>query len=106
MYVVAIAGKEYIAVKRLISILLAVVMAICLVLPAAAASAYFEDVPSSSWFYKSVREAYEQGLMLGVSDSEFKPGDTLTRGMFVTVLGSGPGRQDQRGFIPGKEPFL
>ncbi len=87
MYVVAIAGKEYIAVKRLISILLAVVMAICLVLPAAAASAYFEDVPSSSWFYKSVREAYEQGLMLGVSDSEFKPGDTLTRGMFVTVLG-------------------
>ena len=73
--------------KRLISILLAVVMAFCLVLPAAAASAYFEDVPSSSWFYKSVREAYEQGLMLGVSDSEFKPGDTLTRGMFVTVLG-------------------
>ena len=72
--------------KRLISILLAVVMVTCLVLPAAAASAYFKDVSSSSWYYKSVKEAYEQGLMLGVGNSEFKPSDTLTRGMFVTLL--------------------
>ena len=73
--------------KRFLSILLALVMVCCLVLPAAAASAYFKDVPSSSWFYSNVKTAYEQNLMVGVSDTEFQPQGTLTRAMFVTILG-------------------
>ena len=73
--------------KRFLSILLATAMVCCLILPAAAASAYFTDVPASSWYYSNVKTAYGQGLMLGVSDSEFKPQDTLTRAMFVTILG-------------------
>ena len=47
---------------------------------------WFTDVPENAWYYDSVKYVFENGLMLGVSDTEFKPLDNITRGMFVTVL--------------------
>lgn len=46
----------------------------------------FTDVSESAWYYDAVKYAFENGLMLGVSDTEFAPGTELTRAMFVTVL--------------------
>lgn len=46
----------------------------------------FNDVKTSDWFYDSVKYAVEKNLMVGVSDTSFKPNGTMTRAMLVTVL--------------------
>lgn len=46
----------------------------------------FADVKDSDWFYDSVKYAFENGLMKGVSDTEFAPDSHITRAMFVTVI--------------------
>lgn len=46
----------------------------------------FKDVASADWFAGSVKYVYENKLMLGVSDTEFAPKETMTRAMFATVL--------------------
>lgn len=38
----------------------------------------FVDVPSASWYYDSVREAWENGLIDGVTANEFRPDNQLT----------------------------
>ena len=38
----------------------------------------FADVPSDSWYYSSVKAAWENGLIDGVTANEFKPNATLT----------------------------
>lgn len=47
----------------------------------------FTDVKSTDWFYDAVRYAGEKGFFSGTSATTFEPYDTMTRGMFVTVLG-------------------
>lgn len=47
---------------------------------------WFIDVPENEWYYNSVKYAFEKGLMIGVSDTEFAPDSEVTRAMFVTVL--------------------
>lgn len=46
----------------------------------------FKDVASTDWFAGSVKYVYENKLMLGVSNTEFAPKETMTRAMFATVL--------------------
>ncbi len=46
----------------------------------------FTDVKSGDWFYDSVKYAYENDLMKGISDTEFAPSSDITRAMFVTVI--------------------
>lgn len=46
----------------------------------------FKDVASTDWFAGSIKYVYENKLMLGVSDTEFAPKETMTRAMFATVL--------------------
>ena len=46
----------------------------------------FADVNTGDWFYSDVEYAYANGLMNGVSDSEFGPSLNITRAMFVTIL--------------------
>lgn len=46
----------------------------------------FDDVNDTDWFAESVRFAVENGLMNGVSETEFAPNDKLTRAMLVTIL--------------------
>lgn len=47
----------------------------------------FDDVSESDWFYQSVMDAVEKGIFQGTGDASFTPSGTLTRGMYVTVLG-------------------
>ena len=46
----------------------------------------FTDVVESAWYYDAVAYCYENGLMSGVSAASFRPADTTTRGMIVTIL--------------------
>jgi len=45
----------------------------------------FKDVTSDSWYYSSVKYAYENNLFKG-TDKGFEPDTTMTRAMLVTVL--------------------
>ena len=47
----------------------------------------FTDVSSNAWYYNAVEYAAENGLFAGTSADTFSPDLTMTRGMFVTVLG-------------------
>ena len=47
----------------------------------------FTDVAADKWFYDSVSFVYAKKLFNGMSETSFAPDSTMTRGMFVTVLG-------------------
>ncbi|MBE6725778.1 MAG: hypothetical protein E7576_11415 [Ruminococcaceae bacterium] len=47
----------------------------------------FADVTAASPYLTGIRYAAENGIMNGVSETEFDPDGTLTRAMFVTILG-------------------
>jgi lysophospholipase L1-like esterase len=53
----------------------------------AAAVSDFSDVHTADWFYGAVRFVTENGMFNGTDASAFSPNGTMTRGMFVTVLG-------------------
>lgn len=44
------------------------------------------DLVHGRWYYNSISAMLSQGLMEGVSETEFDPEGTVTRGMFVTIL--------------------
>lgn len=46
----------------------------------------FTDLALSNWFYEPVSYVYWNGIMNGVTASEFRPNETTTRAMAVTVL--------------------
>lgn len=82
--------------RKLVSLLLALSMVFSL-LPIQAFAADkgkavdtanpFEDVKQGSWYYDAVQYVRANGLFYGTSKTTFEPGGTMTRGMFVTVLG-------------------
>ena len=47
----------------------------------------FADVSDEDPYYEAVLFCYENGIINGVSETAFAPDDTLTRAMFVTMLG-------------------
>ncbi len=47
----------------------------------------FSDVKSNDWFYEHVMYAVENGLFTGISNTKFDPKGTMTRAMYVTVMG-------------------
>ena len=65
--------------KQLCSLLTALALAVGL-LPSAARAAEnapsFADVPAAAWYADAVQYVYENGLMTGVSESEFAPDGT------------------------------
>ena len=46
----------------------------------------FTDVKKTAWYYNTVKEVYELGLVKGLNSTTFAPGETMTRGMVATVL--------------------
>ncbi len=46
----------------------------------------FADVDDGDWFADAVRFVYENGMMLGVSETDFAPHSTTSRSMIVTIL--------------------
>ncbi len=57
----------------------------------------FTDVDSDNWFYGSVMNMYEKGIMSGMSQREFAPNSNITRGMFVTALYQLDGKPETNG---------
>ncbi len=47
----------------------------------------FTDIYKSATYYKSIQFVYENELFQGTSATKFEPDTTMTRAMFVTVLG-------------------
>ena len=47
----------------------------------------FKDIKESDWCYDAVQYARVNGFFNGTSPTAFSPDGTMTRGMFVTVLG-------------------
>jgi hypothetical protein len=47
---------------------------------------WFVDVPENAWYYNPIKYAFDNGLMVGTSNTEFSPETEITRAMFVTVL--------------------
>ena len=46
----------------------------------------FEDVPVGEWYYDDVTYVWQEGLMQGISDTQFGPALTANRAMVVTLL--------------------
>lgn len=47
----------------------------------------FTDVAADAYYADAVKFCYERGLFNGMTDTEFAPDVTMTRGMFATVFG-------------------
>ncbi len=77
--------------KRIVSALLAVCMIMSLAViqsPVTAENSLpFTDVKGNNWFYEDVLYVYNTGLIIGTSDTTFSPKVTVSRAMFVTMLG-------------------
>ena len=83
--------------RRILSLLLSVVMVITMAPTAAMAaqketgeaaeSSGFTDVSGEDWFYGYVVQAVEKKLFGGVGEDRFDPSGTMSRAMFVTVVG-------------------
>ena len=54
--------------------------------PATDVSDIFIDVAANAWYKDAVQYAYDNGLMTGVSATEFAPEATTTRAMIVSIL--------------------
>ena len=46
----------------------------------------FIDIARDAWYKDAIQYAYDNGLMTGVSDTEFAPEQTTTRAMIVSIL--------------------
>lgn len=66
--------------------LLAFVLVLCLLLTSTPFSYAFPDT-EGHWAQEYIDRAVAAGLFNGVSEDRFAPNDTMTRAMFVTVLG-------------------
>ena len=73
--------------KRIAGLILSAALVLAMVPEAAAAdSGSITDI-SGHWAESSIVWAVDEGIFNGVSETEFAPNRTMTRGMFVTVLG-------------------
>ncbi len=57
-----------------------------LLLASSPARAAFADVAEDAWYAPAVAYVQEKGFMNGVPGGDFRPGDTMSRGMLTTVL--------------------
>ncbi|MCL2842606.1 MAG: S-layer homology domain-containing protein [Oscillospiraceae bacterium] len=61
----------------------------------------FLDVAPNNWFYDPISYVFQEGLMLGISTTQFSPHAYTTRGMFVTILGRMAGVHPDDWATPG-----
>ncbi|MBQ6789716.1 MAG: family 43 glycosylhydrolase [Clostridia bacterium] len=73
--------------KNIIKILAVLLMtATAFAVYAYAAEIPFDDVAADAWYYDTVVEAYETGVMKGQSETKFAPMVTMSRSEFVMLL--------------------
>lgn len=66
-------------------------------------AADFSDVSPDAWYYDAVDYAAKEKLFAGMGDGTFGPEISMTRGMFVTVLGRKAGASKEK---PAKTSFI
>ena len=59
----------------------------------------FTDVKAEDWFFDAVKAVYNEGLMSGVTETEFAPQAALTRGMAAAIIGQLGAAEN--GTVPG-----
>ena len=64
--------------KKILSVLLVLVLALGVSSTVFAAGVPFRDVPSDAWYYKDVANAYESGMINGRDGTHFAPDANLT----------------------------
>lgn len=75
--------------KKIISIMLCVAVALsCCVFASAAIS--FSDLPADHWAYSYVSTLVDGGTINGFEDGTFRPDGTVSRAEFVKMIGKGP----------------
>ena len=84
--------------KRIVSLLLAVILALSMAIPISAASpglsnfkkqteyAGFSDVPASAWYADGVKTVCEYGLMNGTGNGKFSPSGHVTMAESVALM--------------------
>ena len=72
--------------KRIVSLILAVMLCAGLAAPAMAADKNFSDVPSSHWAYAEIQSAVSDGITTGYSDGTFRPTASVTYAHFAAFL--------------------
>ena len=60
----------------------------------------FDDVSVNDPRYDAIKNVYEKGWMVGISDRVFAPEGTLTRAMGVTILWNKAGQPEPQGVAP------
>ena len=81
--------------KRVVSTILVIAMLLTMLpMQVFAASAEeekgktpFRDIESGTWYEEAVQYVFENGLFAGTSEQTFSPQNSMTRGMYVTVIG-------------------
>ena len=74
--------------RRLLSVLAVLLLMAALISQAGAVSVSdFGDVSAGAWYYDAVSFAVNRGLFNGTTATTFSPNGTMTRGMFIAVLG-------------------
>ena len=68
-------------------LVLSLILLACPVKSAAATVSDFSDVQTGDWYYGAVSFVTQNGMFNGSTTTTFSPNGTMTRGMFVTVLG-------------------
>lgn len=63
----------------------------------------YTDISSGAWYYPYVKYTYDMGIMNGMSPTAFAPEVSVSRGMFVTVLGRMSGADTS---LYTESPFL
>ena len=46
----------------------------------------FKDIKSTDWYYDAIKYTYQNEIISGATDTEFRPSAKITRGMIVTIL--------------------
>lgn len=95
--------KKFRRVHNLLTGVIAMILIITLITPAAVASVSkllpFTDVQKSDWYYDSVVFVCENSLFSGTSATAFSPNRTMTRGMIAAVLYRMAGTPAVSGFV-------
>jgi hypothetical protein len=69
---------------------------VCLIFNSATTFAYateqnnnqiFKDVSPKDWFYESVVQSVNENIFFGTNKDIFSPNDSMTRAMYVTIMG-------------------
>lgn len=73
--------------KKTVSLLLVLTLALGLTVPTMAAGQTFDDVPESYWGYKDIEAVAEAGYMNGIGERQFAPEMKVSVAQFLTLLG-------------------